>query len=67
MNESVNTVTIKMISTTNFEIILIELPNSTYKIAYELDGRSTISESISDYSMATYLFETKLTELDNLF
>lgn len=65
--ENEHIVTIKLISASNFEIMLIEMPTGKYKIAYEFEGRPYISENIADYSIANLMFEGKLVELKNVY
>lgn len=61
-----NFTTIKMISAGEFEIALLESPQGKYRIVYVTEGLTHDSEFITDYSVATHLFETKLHELKNI-
>lgn len=56
--------TIKMIATKRYEISIVEISSGQYKVAYEILGKTVISESMNDYNTASFLFEMKRVELD---
>jgi hypothetical protein len=53
-----------MISTTTFEIVLLELVSGEYCVAYEQNEKVTISEPVRDFNVANHMFEIKLQELE---
>jgi hypothetical protein len=60
--------TIKQISTSKYEIAIIELPDGRYCVFYgrpedPLD-KYTASEEFRDYNIASYMFDIKLQELE---
>lgn len=62
------TKTIKQISTKNYEIAIVELPDGRYCVFYghpEDDfEKYTSSEPMYDYKLASYMFDLKLRELE---
>lgn len=55
---------IKSIQGAHFELVLLELPSGQYMIGTEQHGQTHLSESISDYNTASFLFDLRLKELE---
>lgn len=59
-------ITVKMIGTHGFLLYLKVNPGQNkYVVAYEIGLDYSQSEPMSDYKMASYLFDLKLKELEN--
>lgn len=57
--------TVKMIGTRRYEIALIEIVESgKYMVIYSKENDNYCSDEISDYSMASSLFDIKLAEIE---
>ncbi len=58
--------TVKHIGTQRFEVAVLRDQDDMYCIAYQtaFSPHISYSEQISDYSMATFLFDLKLNELE---
>lgn len=56
--------TVKFIGTTKFEIGLFQLANGSYVVSYEVAGKQHKGEPIVDFNTASFMFDTKLQELE---
>jgi len=57
--------TVKLIGTQRYEIAILKDQDDMYTIAYETVTQSPqYSEAISDYSLASFLFDMKYNELE---
>lgn len=63
MDHSKNYQLIKTFATRNFELALVESKSGMYYVVYEISGEVVQSEAINDYKTASFLFDSKLSEL----
>ena len=56
--------TIKAICKARYEVRLVETEAGKYRVCYQVNEKQTIGELISDYSIASKIFELKLIELE---
>ena len=56
--------TVKSISRPHFEIRLVETESGAYRVCYSQGEEKVVGEPVSDYSLATMLFDMKLIELE---
>lgn len=55
--------TIKAVSTPNYEVILVEVPNG-YKVLCNHSDTSTATTVLVDYNTASFIFDNKTQELE---
>lgn len=55
---------IKKISMSKFDLQIVELPSGQYQIISETQTEKQTSEKLSDYGIASFLFDMKLRELE---
>lgn len=60
----VNSRTIKMVSTNEYEIILIEQANGKYRILADRGGIIELGEEIEDYKTSSFLFDLKIEDME---
>lgn len=56
--------TLKLVGTKNFTVELVELDSGMYCVRHEVDEKMHFSEKITDYNIASYMFDLKLQELE---
>lgn len=61
----VNSRTIKMVSTNDYEIILIETPEGKYRILADRGGIIELGEEIEDYKTSSFLFDLKIEDMES--
>lgn len=58
-------ITVKMIGTRRYEIALIEIVgNGKYMVIFSKENENYCSDEISDYNVASSLFDIKLAEIE---
>jgi len=55
---------IKSIITTRFEVELFQHPDGAYCIRYRVRDEDSYSERITDYGMASFMFDLKVADLE---
>ena len=57
--------TIKAISNSRYEVILVRMSNGSFRVGYgRPGGEPQISEPVVDYKTAAYLFDIKVMEME---
>lgn len=64
MSHIYDAIVIKQVSNTNFELALVEMSNGSYRIVYEVAEQRHASETVRDYKLASFMFDSKLIELE---